>query len=107
MAYQFDHEMLDVYRLTLEVMRWLNEAEFPRGHGWLREQVLRSCGSVVLNIAEGRSRGGDAGRNHYRVALGSAAETCAALDIAALPDSPAQQEKLRRVGAMLARLARP
>ena len=67
---------------------------------------MRSSGSVVLNIAEGRARGGDAARNHYRIALGSAAEACAALDILPVPGAPEVQVKLRRVGAMLARLAR-
>ena len=102
----FDHEKLDAYKVALEVARWVNAAEFPRGWAWLRDQVLRSSGSCVLNIAEGRARGGDAGRNHYRIALGSAAETCAALDILPLDGAAEQQAKLRRVGAMLSGLAR-
>jgi hypothetical protein len=47
-----------------------------------------------------------AGRNHYRIALGSAAETCAALDFAPVPGVADQQVKLRRVGAMLAKMSR-
>jgi len=41
----------------------------------------------------------------YRLALGSAAEVCAVLDLAGLPGGEAQQVALRRVGAMLARMA--
>ena len=106
MQFHFDHETLDVYRLALEVARWLNDTTFPRGWAWLRDQAVRAAGSVVLNIAEGRGRTGAAKQNHYRIALASAAETCAALDIIDLPGGPEQQQKLRRVGAMLAKLIR-
>jgi four helix bundle protein len=61
--------------------------------------------SVVLNIAEGRSRGGKAGQNHFRIARGSAAEMCAVLDRLRLPGSLAQQDKLRAIGSMLTGLA--
>lgn len=102
----FDHERLDAYKLAVEVARAVATAHFSRGDADLRDQAVRSSRSVVLNIAEGRARGGGAARHHYRIALGSAAETCAALDLAALPDAAALQERLRRVGAMLARMAR-
>jgi len=105
--HEFDHEGLEVYRLALEVSHWLYVAEFPRGASWIRDQAQRSVGSVVLNIAEGRARPNDgARRNHYRIALGSAAEACAALDIVPIPNATSNQTKLRRIGAMLARLAR-
>jgi hypothetical protein len=61
---------------------------------------------MVLNIAEGRGRTGDARRNPYRIALGSAAETCAALDIVPVPEASDVQTKLRPIGAMLAKLSR-
>jgi four helix bundle protein len=88
----------------------------------LRDQAVRASRSVVLNLAEGRARGGRAGKNHYRIVLGSAAESCtpghplltvytvnspcAALDLATVADTAGLQEKLRRIGAILARLAR-
>jgi four helix bundle protein len=106
MEYAFDHENLDSYQVALAVALWVSAAKFPGGCSDLRDQGVRAARSMVLNIAEGRSRGGDAGRNHYRIALGSAAETCAVLDLVALPEGRAQQDKLRRVGAMLARMAR-
>jgi len=74
---------------------------FARGDADLRDQAARASRSSVLHIAEGCSRGGKAEKNHYRIALGSAAETCAVLDIVELKDGPGIQEELRRLGAML------
>ena len=105
-GHYFDHERMDVYSVARDVALWVNRARFPKGCADLRDQAVRASRSVVLNIAEGRARGGNAGRNHYRIALGSAAETCAAMDLAELDGGAEQQDKLRRVGAMLARLTR-
>ncbi len=105
-AFSFDHERLDVYRLSVDVARAVAAARFPRGEADLRDQAVRASRSVVLNLAEGRARGGRAAKNHYRIALGSAAEVCAALDLATVEDAAALQGQLRRVGAMLSRLAR-
>ena len=65
---------------------WGSPDGFPRwqplrGKASLKEQGCRAADSVVLNIAEGRARGGGAGENHFRIALGSAAEVCAVLDL--------------------------
>ena len=106
MEYRFDHENLDAYKLALEVARACAALRIPAGRAHLRDQLQRAADSVVLNIAEGRSRGGDAGRNQYRIAAGSAAEACAALDLVGSPLAAAQQPKLRRIGAMLRGLAR-
>jgi four helix bundle protein len=108
----FNHENLDCYHLALEVARWVAKAPFGANDADLRDQGVRASQSIVLNIAEGCARGGRAEKNHFRIALGSAAETCAVLDLVA--DRPGfdseitqeQQNKLRRVGAMLHRLAR-
>ncbi len=62
---------------------------------------MRAAQSVALNVAEGRSRGGDAGRNHYRIALGSAAERARHWISFRIPDGTEQQAKLRRIGAMI------
>ena len=102
----FDHERLDAYRLAVDVARAVAAARFPRGQADLRDQAVRASRSVALNIAEGRARGGGAAKNHYRIALGSAAETCAALDLADVAGGEALQDKLRRIGAMLSRMAR-
>jgi four helix bundle protein len=102
----FDHEQLIAYQLAVEVARTVASARFPRGEADLRDQALRASRSVVLNIAEGRARGGGAGKNHYRIALGSAAETCAVFDLATVSGARDLQAQLRRIGAMLSQLAR-
>ena len=102
----FDHENFDCYRLAVSVARWLRRARFPRGDADLRRQATRAADSVVLNIAEGTSRKNDAAKNHFRIALGSAAETCAVLDLIDLPGGQDRQTELRRIGAMLAVLGR-
>jgi len=106
LSHPFDHENLDCYRLAREVATWVHKVRFPVDARDLRDQALRSSRSVVLNIAEGAARRGAAGRNHFRIAAGSAAETCAALDLAGIQGAGAQQEKLRRIGAMLSKLRR-
>lgn len=105
MSSSFPHESLDCYRLAVSVARWLAAARFPARHTDLADQALRASQSVVLNIAEGMARDGASRRNHLRIALGSAAEVCSVLDLVRLPDVEARQAELRRVGAMLRRLA--
>ncbi|MCB9795420.1 MAG: four helix bundle protein [Alphaproteobacteria bacterium] len=105
-TYCFPHETLDCYRLSVEVARWVRQLELPRGEAELRNQMLRASSSVVLNIAEGCGRTGKAGQNHYRIAAGSAAELCAALDLIDALAAAEMQQRLRRVGAMLHRMSR-
>ena len=102
----FTHEGFDCYRLAVRVARWLHRTRFPRGSADLRRQAVRAADSVVLNIAEGFARDGGAGKNHFRIALGSAAETCAVLDLVDIPEADDRQHDLRRIGAMLAKLSR-
>ncbi len=78
----------------------------PRGRASLKDQGCRAADSIVLNIAEGRGRGGGAGKNHFRIALGSAAELSAVLDLLEPRDGASYHPKIRRIGAMLARLSR-
>ncbi len=101
---RMDHEGLDVYRLSLEVARWMVKQRFPRGLSDLKNQGMRASASVVLNIAEGWRRRGRAQSNHFEIARGSAAEALAVMMIADLPGAPEQAEKLRRVDRMLERL---
>ena len=98
---RFDHEGLDCYRMALEVARWFKDTRFPRGDAKLKDQGIRASRSVVLNIAEGRSKEGPAGANSYRIARGEAAETCAVLDLVQLAGGAEQQAKLRRINQML------
>lgn len=104
MAYDYGFERTDVYRLAVRVARWMRRSSWPAGTAHLRDQGTRAADSVVLNIAEGLSRGGKPGRNHLRIAQGSAGEALAVLDLVDLPGGPEQQQLLRRVGAMLQKM---
>lgn len=101
------HERLDVYVLALGIARWAAQQAIPAQRKHLRDQLVRAADSVVLNIAEGAGREpGDARRNHFRIAAGSASEVAAVLDLIDLPDGAARKDELRRVAAMLSRLSR-
>ena len=106
MENRFGHEGLDCYRLACELARWAARQPIPAARKHLRDQLVRAADSVVLNIAEGGGRDpGAARRNHYRIARGSAAEVCAILDLVDLREGHNRQEQLRRIGAMLSRMA--
>jgi len=74
------------------------------GHRASGDQLVRAADSVALNIAEGAARDGDVRKHHYRIALGSAAEVAAVLDLIEVDGT--QATDIRRVGAMLAKLSR-
>lgn len=107
MSQQFAHEGLLAYQLAVAVSRWAAEQTVPAHRKHLRDQLVRAADSIVLNIAEGSGRGpGEARRNHYRIALGSAAEVAAIVDITDFPDREVRRTELRRLGAVLAGLVR-
>ncbi|MEZ4322179.1 MAG: four helix bundle protein [Myxococcota bacterium] len=102
--HRFSFEPLDVYQLAVTVARWMRTTQWPANASHLRDQAIRSADSVVLNIAEGLTRGGKPGANHLRIALGSAGEAFAALDVADFPGCPERRAELRRIAAMVTRL---
>jgi four helix bundle protein len=105
--FKYGHERLDCYRLARELAEWAARQSLPSERRHLRDQLVRAADSVVLNIAEGSGKEpGASRRNYYSIALGSAAEACAVLDLVRLPEGPARQAQLRRVGAMLTRMCR-
>ena len=104
--YRFSHERLHAYQVALEAARAIRAMSWPRGEGPLGDQARRASSSVVLNIAEGKMLTGKAQLHHFRIAIGSAAEACAVLDLVVQPGGEAVQEKLRRVAAMLESLSR-
>lgn len=107
MSDDFVHEGLDCYKLAVTLSRWAARQSLPPHRKHLRDQLVRAADSIVLNIAEGAGKGpGDSRRNHYRVALGSAAEVAAIVDIADFDDAEERRTQIRRVGAMLAVLRR-
>ncbi|MCU0722428.1 MAG: four helix bundle protein, partial [Planctomycetes bacterium] len=56
--YFFDHERLDVYRLTLEYLAYLVEQEkrFPSGAAGVRDHLDRAGDSILLNLSEGNGK---------------------------------------------------
>ena len=92
--------------------RWVY-AQVPRfspGRAALKDRLLRAAESTVLNIAEGaRQESPKMAKKHCRIALASAAECAAALELLAAfsGGSPAEgRVLLNRTGAMLRKLAR-
>jgi four helix bundle protein len=106
MSRYFPHETLEVYKLAVQVARKILAAKFPRGLSPLRDQAVRASTSMPLNIAEGNARRGDAKKNHFEIARGSAAETCAILDVVQIDDYEQIQYDLRRIAAMLYNLSK-
>ena len=103
----FGHAKLDCYQLALSVAHWAANVAIPVSRRHLRDQVVRAADGVVLSIAEGSGHPpGDARRNHYRIALGSAAEVAAVMDLLRLPADDRHREAIGRVAAMLTQLAR-
>ena len=99
--YRFRFEELDCFQLALEVADTIDRVNPRRGQANIYDQTLRAAQSVVMNIAEGASSDGKAAINHFRIAQGSAGETLAGLYMLRDVNAPANQDKLRRVSAML------
>jgi four helix bundle protein len=107
MSHEFAHESLDWYKLAVAVSRWASKQHLPPNRKHLRDQLVRAADSIALNIAEGAGLGeGDGRRNHFRIALGSAAEMSAIIDVCDFSDGEERREDVRRIGAMLGGLAR-
>jgi four helix bundle protein len=82
---QFGFQKLHVYRLAKGVAAEVvgNRGRFRGLPGELMSQLEKAMNSVVLNIAEGTGRWTAADqRRHYTIALGSATEVAACLDLA-------------------------
>ncbi|MGE3308652.1 MAG: four helix bundle protein [Limisphaerales bacterium] len=111
----FDHERLDVYRVSLEFVSWAyTQAQSLKGPDrHARDQLLRASQSIPLNIAEGNGKLPSPDRlKSLRIALGSALECAAVLDVLRVcgamgeDASMAGKRLLERIVAMLTRMAR-
>ena len=51
----FRHQKLRVYQHALQFSQWvhLKLKELPKGHGDLRNQLIRASNSIAMNLAEG------------------------------------------------------
>jgi len=76
----------------------------------LHVQLRTAAASIALNVAEGRGRAGKDQRHHWRIALGSAEEVGAILNVAErlrdldAADAVAAHATLERVRKMLWRM---
>lgn len=82
-----NHEKLRCYRLLVDVATRIGSAvkRWPRGHGYLADQLQRAIASAALNLAEGNGKQGVPRERHrfFQMSLGSIAEASAALDLCA------------------------
>ena len=80
----FDHEKLDVYRVSLEFVLIADGIieHLPKGKAYLADQLKRAGSSISLNIAEGAGEfSGNEKARFYRMAKRSATECASILDI--------------------------
>ena len=110
----FDHEKLDVYRVSIELVILIDEIveHLPRGRAYLADQLQRAGTSVPLNIAEGA---GEYSSNEkvqfYRMARRSATECAGILDVCLCLKLIGEEryqkgkELLMRIVAMLTKMA--
>jgi four helix bundle protein len=83
-AQSFDHEQLDVYRLSIDyVARSFEEVQPLKGlHRHARDQWVRAAQSIPLNIAEGNGKRNLKDRARFLdIARGSALECAAIQDV--------------------------
>ncbi|MBO6933496.1 MAG: four helix bundle protein [Deltaproteobacteria bacterium] len=78
---------MKVYRVALQMVGEVHTAVLPKvrvgGDREIADQLHRASRSVALNVAEGLGLlPGKRQRNHFAIALGSARETMACIDIA-------------------------
>ena len=111
----FDHERLDVYRISLEFLVLADSLAtgLPRGRKYLVDQLRRASTSIAFNIAEGAGEFSAADKaRFYRIARRSATESAAILDACRLlmlgEDSALREGRvlLLRIVSMLVALAR-
>ena len=79
------HEKLGCYRQSVELAEDLSKegATWPKGYGYLLDQLRRAMASVVLNLAEGNARKTTTERRRFfDISRASAAEVAACIDLA-------------------------
>ena len=80
-----NHERLRCYRTLVEAAARIRALikKWPRGYGYLANQIQRAIASAVLNLAEGSARQGSQKERYrfFEIALGSISEVCACLDL--------------------------
>jgi len=81
-----NHEKLECFRQLMSLAEDLAKrvAKWPKGNGFLADQLNRAMTSAVLNLAEGNGKRiyRKERRRFFQISLGSIAEVSAALDLA-------------------------
>ncbi|MBN1282725.1 MAG: four helix bundle protein, partial [Proteobacteria bacterium] len=75
---------LNCYKQSVEMAEDLSKevAKWPRGFGYLSDQLNRAMASITLNIAEGNAKFSPAERRRFfKIARASTAEVGACLDL--------------------------
>ncbi len=112
--YLFDHDRLDVYRLSIEyVANAFDTSRLLSGlHRHARDQWLRAAQSIPLNIAEGNGKRSLKDRARFLdIARGSALECAAIQDVLVVSGGMSSERslelksRLTRIVAMLTRMA--
>jgi four helix bundle protein len=78
------HEKLECYKQSVEMVEDLSKevAKWPRGYGYLSDQLRRAASSITLNIAEGNAKESHPERRRFfRIARASTAEVGACMDL--------------------------
>ena len=81
-----NHEKLICYRQLVSVAKRVSKivAGWPRGYGYLADQICRATASAVLTLAEGNGKRGNPRerRRFFQMSMGSISEVAACLDLA-------------------------
>ena len=99
------HEKLICYQnllalaaeLTTQSLRW------PKGSGWLADQLKRAIGSALLNLSEGNGKQQGRLERHrfFQMSLGSIAESSTILDLAKAYRYSTKEDVQRQKGTLL------
>ena len=109
----FDHERLDVYRLSIEYVAFSYHIakDLSGVHRRARDQWLRAAQSIPLNIAEGNGKQSLKDKNRFfEIARGFALECASIHDVLRVCDAIGDESnrygksELKRIVSMLTRL---
>ena len=112
----FDHERLDVYRVSLEFVAWVfKHAPRMKGHArHARDELIRASQSIPRNIAEGNGKRSRADRKRFfEIARGSTFESAAIVDelhimqVFSLEEADEGKALLHRLASMLTKMTEP
>jgi four helix bundle protein len=85
-----NHEKLVCYKELMFVAEGLAKkvTKWPRGYGYLADQLRRAMASAILNLCEGNAKRSSHAerRRFFEISMGSIAEVMACIDLSFLFD---------------------